>query len=394
MNSQIEWLLSLAKIIQPKLTDVVAMEKIVEQFINKTIETHTDSTLVDKMHEVIDADYKYIIFTKDPYGFAKLFTKYILDYEKEHKTFWFKPITIITKLIRKEYLIDFNSSKLIYLIQANTSNQFLIDSIIFKKLANVKIFFKLDKVHLTSYIKLFNSKFNDIPLANKSKTFGNHKLSSQNIRYQILNKLFSELKIDEYDSYNNLILVDKFDNVNFKALDIIYSKLTIKDIINKKLNKIINELYPDFTFKEVTHNNHYTPNDFRMKKFTFFLEKNKFKIYLVNMYNVGTYDPIPCYLQPNKNIYNSHPFVSLRFLLLELNVLNMLELSGTNINVQTNEYKNQISGLIKNICTELLKSYDDKLPKWIGYYRDEDYAKIKYNQMNNTDQTNLFELVN
>ena len=78
MNAQIEWLLSLAKTIQPKLTEVVTMEKIVEQFINKTIETHTDSTLVDKMHEVIDSDYKYIIFTKDPYGFAKMFTKYII----------------------------------------------------------------------------------------------------------------------------------------------------------------------------------------------------------------------------------------------------------------------------------------------------------------------------
>lgn len=394
MNAQIEWLLSLAKTIQPKLTEVVTMEKIVEQFINKTIETHTDSTLVDKMHEVIDSDYKYIIFTKDPYGFAKMFTKYIIEYEEDHKTFWFKPITIVTKLIRKEYLIDFNSSKLIYLIQANNSNQFLIDSIIFKKLANVKIFFKIDKKHLMSYIELFNSKFNNVPTINKSKSFGNNKLSSQKIRYEILNKLFSELKVDDYDLYNNLILVDKFDNVNFKALDTIYSKLTIKDVINKKLNKIVKDLYPEFTFKEVTHSNHYTPNDFRMKKFTFYLEKNKFKIYLINMYNTGTYDPIPCYLKTNTNVYDSHPFVSLRFLLLELNVLNMLELSGTNINVQTNEYRNQIGGLIKSICTQLLKSYDEKLPKWIGYYRDEDYAKIKYNQIhNNTGQNNLFELV-
>ena len=93
-----------------------------------------------------------------------MFTKYIIEYEEDHKTFWFKPITIVTKLIRKEYLIDFNSSKLIYLIQANNSNQFLIDSIIFKKLANVKIFFKIDKKHLMSYIELFNSKFNNLVL--------------------------------------------------------------------------------------------------------------------------------------------------------------------------------------------------------------------------------------
>jgi hypothetical protein len=390
MDSHIEWLLSLAKIIQPKLTDVVTMDKIVEQYIHKTIETHTDSILVDKMNEVIDADYKYIIFTKDPYGFAKLFTQYILEYEDDHKTYWFKPITIITKLIRKEYLIDFNSSKLIYLIQANNSNQYLIDSIIFRKLANCKIFFKIDKNLLMSYVKLFNNKFNDIKI-NKSKPSYNNKQNSHTFRSTVLTKLLSELKIDEYDSYNNLILVSDFDHINVKALDMIFCKPIIKDTIHKKLKQIIKDLYPDFIFKEITHSNHYTPNDFRMKKFTFSMEKNKFKIYLINLYNTGSYDPLPCYLQSKQNIYDSHPFIKLRFLLLELNVLNMLEVSTANL--QTEDYRNQIGNLIKNICNQILKSYDDKPLTWIGFFRDEEYDKIKYNQLHNTGQNNLFELV-
>jgi hypothetical protein len=121
------------------------------------------------------------------------------------------------------------------------------------------------------------------------------------------------------------------------------------------------------------------------------MEKNKFKIYLINLYNTGSYDPLPCYLQSKQNIYDSHPFIKLRFLLLELNVLNMLEVSTANL--QTEDYRNQIGNLIKNICNQILKSYDDKPLTWIGFFRDEEYDKIKYNQLHNTGQNNLFELV-
>lgn len=110
------------------------------------------------------------------------------------------------------------------------------------------------------------------------------------------------------------------------------------------------------------------PSDFRIRKFTIYITHGKNKFPLVDMFNSGTYELLPYVVKEGYKI--AHPFVCLRFYLIDLWILKLIEhLGGDN-----NQRRNQILNKMKTI-NELPKQF--QLGDYYGEFSNENVARKK-----------------
>jgi hypothetical protein len=377
MEKHIEWLKALATPIQHIIKSSNIYE-ILENLINETSNTYTKTKII--RDTILNTDYKYIILTDDPHQYAEILTDKIITYENTKKTGLFKPIIIMTKIYKKEYAISFNNTRIIYLIQTPIINESIISSMIYKHFYNVKTYFNYDINTLTTIINTTEYTDNISGGKNKQKKI-NININTKDIRIKItgfINDYISNL------SYNDksFIYITDDDDISYRALDLIYTSKNIKNVLISEIKKIVNKNYPDYSIKEINHFNFYVPGDFRLKKFSIYIENKNTKIFILNLYNSGIYEPIPSYIDTKNNIIRINPLARLRFLYIDL-----FYLDGINDVI----YKGNIIRSIQKYKTDILYYTNTNAPIWVGYYRDETYDNNKYNQRLSVQ--NLFETI-
>ncbi len=377
MESQLNWLKSLATKIQPSLNAKKSFYDLIEYYINSTLKQYPSSIWVDiKRYPYLVSDFEYVIFSEDPQSFCKTMICDILNYDAKNKTGYFKPIILNAKLLKKEYFIDFNNNRLIYVIHCSLTNEFLLNSITYHSLSFPKMFYSLDSDKISNCFDNLKS----LVSISKKEIVSAKNTVDYNIRKEIFNKVVSKLKVDIKDSSNSIILVSSISDYTDQALDIIYSKVVIKNTFYDIVKEIQSSYYKEYKCNMINHTIN-VPYDFRLKKSTVYLEKGKHKIYLFNLFNNGCYEPIPCYLTPNKLYYVSHEFVKLRYYLLNYYTLTLFDMNNI-VNNNFNAYKQFLLNRILATIGEYKKSYNSSELQWVGIFRDIDYDKLKFNQSN------------
>jgi hypothetical protein len=167
-------------------------------------------------------------------------------------------------------------------------------------------------------------------------------------------------------------------DVDNHALDLMYTELRMKDAVIDYLKLLISEQYKDYKFEYNAHPTFSVPLDFRLKKFSCMMRNTKTNklIYLVNLYNSASYEPIPVHKDISKDKYSliAHPIVKIRFILIDLHLLQGVANTASNKSESFN--KTLVSMLHKN-TKDLFN--DDKKTYWVGFYKDESYARNQEN---------------
>ena len=375
MESQLNWLKTLATKIHPSLNAKQSFYDLIEYYINDTLNQYPKSIWVDtKRYPYIVSDFPYIIFSDSPYLFCKTMICSILNYDSKNKTGYFKPLILNAKLTRKEYFIDFNNNRLIYVIHSSLTNEYLLNAITFNSISFPKVFYGLESDKIK---KCFDELSSLVDMSKKEISKSKNTID-YNIRKECFRKVIESLKFDNKDSTNSIILVSNESDYTDQALDIIYSKLIIKNAFYDTVKEIQKTYYKDYKCYIVNHTNN-MPFDFRLKKSTIYFEKDKSKIYLFNLFNNGCYVPLPCYLQQKQLYYNAHPFIKLRYYLMNYYTLTIFDTNNL-VNNNFMAYKQFLLSAITKQINSYYKSYDTSELKWVGIFRDEDYDKLKFNQ--------------
>ena len=160
-------------------------------------------------------------------------------------------------------------------------------------------------------------------------------------------------------------------------MNIIYTDFKYKDAVVDFIKLLVEDSYPDYSFKCFRHADFSVPYDFNMVKYSCLITHNATHqaTYLANLYNSGSYSPIPCY----QSVLNyAHPIIKLRLLYIDMYLV---------------EHKMQTTDLPKHeklYMSKMISAYEEllnyeKQPVWIGTFRDEMYEKNKINLKSKED---------
>ncbi len=384
----IEWLLNLATSIHSKFYDDT-IENTIEKYINEYIKNNNNSCKLIK-NTILNNDSPFFIISKDIKSLYYFIIKKIKENLSSDEKSKFKPLTIITKLEYKEYVLDISGNIIIYGVNSNYFDDNLTKSMICKSLYSVKNYF--NQINKDNNLILNDSITPILNNTNKlNKQIVNKQVNNKlNIKIKILNNLINYIKNNSNISESIIFLTD-IKYIDNHAMDMIFSDYKTKDSIVDYLKTSIKMSYSnDYLFEYNDHKNYFIPYDFRLKKLSCFIKHRKTNqvIYLINLYNTATYDPIPCYkiIDDKKNYeLTAHPLVKLRFLYLDKYFLNSIMENKTKIS----SFELLLDLMINEELNKLKKN--DKAPIWCGMYRDEKYDK---NQKNMRYQTMLpYEIV-
>ncbi len=384
-------------ILETKLTWLLGIAKKVQQYFKPTPDALT--LLIQKTCKKRDAliatqkaacdTYQMMIISDDP---RSLLIDVITQMRTKKDTAFqdsINPITIIAKLYEREYIFDVNGTRICYVIKSSVASNSLMKSIACRSIYNIRNYQGyIDSDSNAIKSEILNELYPEFSYENdtkailggkKKKVFTPAEKSVSMIRLNIISRLKDYIR-NNLSISQGLIFVHDLHESKESAISIIYTGYKYKEAVVDYLKLLIVDSYKDYKFKSFLHSDFYVPHDFRMKKYSLLINDKVTSqpIYLVNMYNCAEYEPVPCVKSIIHDSYLNiaHPLVKLRFMYIDMYMLE----HKTKSTKHENMFKNRISDVINAIIQY------DKTPTWIGNYVDEDYEKSKFN-MSKKDAT-------
>ena len=296
------------------------------------------------------------------------------------------PLNIFNKLDNREYRFDANGTRLCYGVKVSVPSDYLMKSFTCREISLVRVFYDFvsqesctmipDKIKELHPLYDYATNTNRV-LGGKKRTVTTKDKKKENIRVTIISRLIEYIRQSPVIA-EGLIFVDDISECSSNAISIIYTNYKYKEAIVDYLKLLVNESYSNYTFKSFRHADFSIPYDFRIIKHSCLLNNKSTKqpTYLVNLYNTGTYDPVPCVrsIIGQSFILKAHPIVTLRMLYLDMFMI---------------EHKTGVAHPVhheKLYMNKMLKAFNDlstfdKFPVWIGSYVDETYEKNRANQL-------------
>lgn len=386
LESKLTWLLNIAERIQTHFkSQSQGLLKVVQSVCEK-------NGGIVAYNKIASEGYSFMIIAEDP----KHILHIIIDELKAAKSSAyqqsFNPISIIMKLIDKEYMLDVNGTRLCYCIKSPFASNALMKSIACKNISSVRYFYEFadeqsgmlqaSKIGEVDPAYDYNSD-SRITLGGKKQIFRPKEKKKINVRTQILSRLFEYVRKNGNIS-SGIIFVNSLQESSESAINIIYTQYKFNEAIVDYFKLLIAKEFPNYKFKKFLHSDFSIPYDFKMKKYSCLINDRHTgaPTYLANLYNIAEYTPIPCTksIIQNTFVQMAHPIIKLRLLYIDIFIVEQ----RTNSTKHESVFSNKLLKAIAEVYTY------DKNPTWVGYFIDEAYEKIKFNmQMQMTDPINI-----
>lgn len=398
MDAHMDWLLNLAARLRTNFYDT-SVEGTIKLYLNQCIED--DSTIIQVDASALEQQAPFFIIAQDPkqvfYSIIERLRTELSDDEQSK----FRPMSIITKLGSREFVLDVGGNQLIYAVSSKYTNDALVKSMICRSLYSIKRYFNQisqdTNTLLPEAVSLVDPADPTIVAGrSKAKQSSKHafKLGAPGassgktgLKVRILSRLVEYVKSNP-TFMGSLIYLNTLNDIDNHALDMIYSDPRCKDAVIDYIKLFVQETYDDYRFEINSHQGYHVPFDFRLRKLSCMVKHRKSGqiIYLVNLYNAATYDPIPSYrlISTGKQGKDTacqliaHPLVRMRFIYLD-----QFFLSTKAKDNGVSHFDRMLHGMLESAHTDLKKS--EGLPTWAGVYRDEGYDRNQENMRSNVD---------
>lgn len=386
LDSKIDWLINVANSVKSHFlfVDKPSLNSIIKEYAS-----NSDSVFVS--NPLISIGYEYLLFSKTPYDELTSLCEYlkknkIVQSDRES----FNPVVLSQKLIKQqngatEYLLDIAGARMVYGISARYPCDLVGKIIGCRNVSFIKNYFDLIDDESQRFKKdaiLALKMETDIIGGKKKKSKTRPQQTDKAIRASILDALFKHIS-SNHDISHGIVVIDKGGE---HPATISYTDYKFKDAIHAFLVELVRSEYKNYTTKTFLHAEFNVPYDFRLKKHSCMIIDNSTKknIYIANLYNSASYDPIPCirdivYENGDKSkiktfLNMAHPIIHLRFLYIDmyLTIVRSSDQSKMELEVKR-KYQSQLER-VYNECTLF-----DKTPIWLGIYVDEAYDHIKAN---------------
>lgn len=392
MDKHLQWLLSLAQKVQSQFVDtkskVVAEEYLLKSFHEKK---HPKYQLIKE--SLLNHTATMILFSESPVDEFKEVIEALKSLPDEDKQ-KLKPLTIITKLANREFILDVAGSQVIYGVKVKSPTPHMVSAAICRMLYSVQEFFNSSITnHETrpKFQEAFLNELNSVISFSHEPIFGGKRrshnqqrksskpkyVSSFDTKVAVLTRLNTYLRNNETLSAA-IIYVNDMSDIDNHALDLMYTEPRIKDAVVDYLKLLISEYYKDYKFEYNSHATFSIPLDFRLKKFSCMMRNTKTNkiIYLVNLYNSASYEPIPVLKDISKDKYSliAHPIVRIRFILIDLHLLQSVANTASD---KSTAFNKTLTDMLHKHARELFTI--DKKPYWVGFYKDESYMRNQEN---------------
>lgn len=373
LDTKLSWILSVAERIQTYF-------KSHDGLLDITRRVAKDHNAIIAYKTIACDNTTFMIIAVDP---KQLFHDIVAEVQKLNSKEYqntLNPTMIKTNLIEREYSLDMNKAIQCYGIKSTVASNYLMKSISCKVIATLRGYYgNLDNTsHMLKGIEELHPHFDYNTMEQRivgGKKNRTKDKTRKNIRMDIIIRLIEYIR-NHPDISNGIVFINKSSECNNAAINIIYTDRKYNDAIVDYLKLLIAESYKDFKFKAFLHNDFNVPYSFMMTKRSCLVNERKTEhpTYIANLYNIGTYMPVPCVKEVRKDKYiqMAHPIIKLRLLYLDMF---MIEHKTKTVNPESHEalYQSKMLSAFREVETF------DKTPTWIGYYKDEIYEK---NQLN------------
>jgi hypothetical protein len=400
MDSHMDWLLSLATRLRSKFYDT-SIESTIKHYLTQCIQIDPSIKLIDGAWLNQQAPL-FIICNNPTQVFRSIIEQLKVDLPEAEQS-KFRPLTIITKLAHREFILDIGGNQLIYGINSKFANDSLIKSIICRNMYSLKQYF--NQIIPDSNMLLPDSLSLVDPLLDttadtiaggrsKSKKKSPRQespASKTGFKIKVLGRLVEYIKTNPM-FMGSLIYLNTMNDIDNHAMDIIYSDGRAKDGVIDYLKILIQGSYDEYRFEINSHAGYFVPFDFRLRKLSCMVKHRKSgqTSYLVNLYNAATYDPIPSYrlIDSPKMIKGqtittcqlvAHPLVRMRFLYLD-----QFFLASKSLDKGSSQFDRLLQAMVVKAYSDL-KKIPTSMPLWVGVYRDEGYDKNQENMRSNVE---------
>lgn len=377
LEKKLKWILEMADKVKDYFTsDSDEVYKVIEDYLRS-------ENIAFASNAIASDGYNFLILSETPKDTVVSIFEYLKLQNSTRFQDILNPVTLFTKLYGKEYLLSLNTARMCYAVKSIKSN-YALKVIACRKISMIKSFFsyvqeeqnildhdKIKELHpMYDYSMGKNIDFAQGGRVHDSK----HKLIHKgkgNPRFTIIQRLVEYVRKNQNVS-NGILFVNTSSECRSSAISIVYTDYKYKEAIVDYLKLLIESEYRDYSFKAFKHSDFSIPSDFRMVKYSCLIthEMTKQPLYIANLYNIATYDPLPCI--EDQCIYYTHPIVKLRLLYMDLYIA-QVKTKNVGISAQEILYLPKTS-----------QAYDEikqfKTPcRWVGVYRDEQYEKNKTN---------------
>lgn len=288
------------------------------------------------------------------------------------------PITILTKLVDAEYMLDVNGTRLCYGLRASVASQFLLKAVACKILSSVHGFY----AHLDAEKKCLTGIDEVQPDFDYAAPVGGSKKKRNRVakpaaarraspRQDIIQHLHAFVQ-EHADIAKGIIFVGEIEEAQFGAANIIYTDRRFRDAIIDFIKLYVQQSVPDVRFKAFLHNDFHIPYDFQLTKHSCLINDvhTDKPTYIANLYNIAAHMPVPCIA--DGPLLTAHPIIKLRLLYVDMFVAeHKTREVAPKKHVQAYAHKLQLTFDAVQTATEP--------PIWVGYYTDEAHAKIQVN---------------
>ncbi len=327
----------------------------------------------------------FMVVSTDPVKTLRDIIDAIRDADSEEFQTTLNPITIMPKIADREYMIDMNGTRMVYAVMASVASNNVLKIMACKYISSIANYAKvvvddmivgLDEIHpdfdyTKSAIQMVEGgrkkKRASVPKQQKKKP---------NMRIDVLTSLKARVDAD-VELSNGIIFVNDLSECHAGAANIIYTDRRYKDaVINYMKGLFDND--PNRKFKAFMHNDFSVPYDFRMTKHSCLVNDAATgqPTYIANLYNIGTYAPVPCHRSmDDASILLAHPIIKLRLLYIDMFMTEhkLKQVDEHHLKAMFADKLNAAYNSVQRFCSPVI---------WIGYYTDEAYDRIRYNNMN------------
>ncbi len=371
-DAKLSWILNVAERIKTYFkSDSADINAIIK-------ETCSRNSALAIYNPIISEGSSFLVITNSP---VELFQEIVRDIKNSNlgtKSPELNPINILTKVFKQEYLLDANGTRLCYGIEAAMPSRFLAKSIACQTISTLNGYYEyLDQEsHMLTNIECIHPNYdfetNQITTKGGKKNAIKHK-QKKNIRLDIIGRLIAFVR-DHPNISTGIIFVNSMQECAASAINIIYTDRKYYTAIADYLKLLISENYKGLKFKSFLHNEFNVPYSLMMTKHSCLLNDSHTgqATYIANLYNIATYMPVPCVKEITKDkfIHIAHPIIKLRFLYLDLY---LVEAKTKSLDAHADLYQSKLMKAYSEVSTY------DNTPTWVGVYKDEAYEKIQYN---------------
>ena len=384
LEKKLSWILEVAERIQKyfksQSSELLAI-------VERVVDQHGAIAANDM---IASDNYPFMILASDP---RQLFMDIIEELKKADSIEYrntLNPILIFTKLVNSEYMLDLNGTRLCYCVKSSVPSNYLLKSFACRRIALVHTFFdyiddgdfKIKKEKIEELNPTFDYGSNQNRIIGKGKNKSSRFADKNNPRKEILARLIEYVR-NNSEIARGVIFVNDLSECSNNAMNIMYSEYKYKDAIEDFLKLLISNSYSKYSFKCFRHNDFSIPYDFKLVKHSCLIKQFDQPIYIANLYNSACYNPIPCVksIIGKSFINNAHPIVKLRLLYLDMYLVEHKTKKVNSPNLEGSQMAKMV-----HVYNELLNY--DKLPSWVGVYKDDNYEKNQVN-LKSKDDTSI-----